>query len=112
MQPSDSFKERQEEKLEQTHPQQSGFNLKSIFKADPKIGVSKFRIYLLKIFYLMIIVLLGSEVWTEIFTPKDCGNCCRELHLVFGQPLRISDFRITASFKNDSFVMRHAWVIC
>ena len=44
--------------------------IKNIFKVDQTIGVSKFRIYLLRFFYLLIIVLLGREVWTEIFTHK------------------------------------------
>ena len=44
--------------------------IKNIFKADQTIGVSKFRIYLLRFFYLLIFVLLGREVWTEIFTHK------------------------------------------
>ena len=45
--------------------------MKAFFKVDQTIGVSKFRISLLRIFYSMIIVLLGIEVWTEIFTNKD-----------------------------------------
>jgi len=44
--------------------------IKSIFTVDQTIGVSKFRIYLLRFFYLLIFVLLGYEVWTEIFTHK------------------------------------------
>ena len=44
--------------------------IKNIFKVDQTIGVSKFRIYLLRFFYLLIFVLLGREVWTEIFTHK------------------------------------------
>lgn len=70
MQPSDSFNKMQDEETEQTLPQVSGFNFKRIFKVDPIIGVSKFRIYLLRVFYLLIMVLLGIEVWTEIFTHK------------------------------------------
>jgi hypothetical protein len=42
----------------------------SIFKVDPIIGVSKFRIYLLRIFYIMAILMLGIEVWREIFTHQ------------------------------------------
>lgn len=44
--------------------------IKNIFKVDPTIGVSKFRIYLLRFFYLLIFSLLGSEVWIEIFSHK------------------------------------------
>jgi hypothetical protein len=44
--------------------------IKNIFKVDPEIGVSKFRIYLLRFFYLLIFVLLGNDVWSEIFTHK------------------------------------------
>ena len=45
-------------------------SIKNIFKVDPTIGVSKFRIYLLRFFYLINVVLLGIAVWTEIFTHK------------------------------------------
>ncbi|RPI73708.1 MAG: hypothetical protein EHM47_05495 [Ignavibacteriales bacterium] len=45
--------------------------MKNIFKIDQIIGVSKFRIYLLRLFYLMIIVLLGIDVWSEIFVHKE-----------------------------------------
>ena len=44
--------------------------IKNIFKVDQTIGVSKFRIVLLRFFFLLIVVLLGSEVWTEIFSHK------------------------------------------
>ncbi|MBK5283872.1 MAG: hypothetical protein JJE25_00580 [Bacteroidia bacterium] len=59
--------------IEQTpQPQkQSKFSIKNIFKVDEAMGVSKFRVYLLRFFYLVIIVLLGSEVWTKIFTHKE-----------------------------------------
>jgi hypothetical protein len=50
---------------------QPAFNLKSIFKIDHTIGVSKFRFYLLRFFYLLIIVFFGMEVWSEIFTHKE-----------------------------------------
>ena len=43
-------------------------NIKNIFKVDQTIGVSKFRFYLLRFYYIVIIVLLGIQVWTEIFT--------------------------------------------
>jgi hypothetical protein len=46
-------------------------NIKNIFKVDQAIGVSKFRIYLLRFFYLLIVVFLGIETWSEIFTHKE-----------------------------------------
>lgn len=46
-------------------------SIKNIFKVDETIGVSKFRIYLLRFFYLLIFVLLGQEVWSKIFTHKE-----------------------------------------
>ena len=45
-------------------------SIKSIFKVDETIGVSKFRFYLLRFFYLVNALLLGISVWTEIFTRK------------------------------------------
>ena len=45
-------------------------SIKNIFKVDEAMGVSKFRFYLLRFYYLLNAVLLGSEVWTEIFTHK------------------------------------------
>ncbi len=44
---------------------------KSIFKANESIGVSKFRFWFLRFFYLMIAAFLGIDVWTEIFTHKE-----------------------------------------
>jgi len=44
--------------------------MKTIFKVDQTIGVSKFRICLLRFFYALAIPFLGIEVWTEIFTHK------------------------------------------
>src|SRR5437868_8215232 len=49
---------------------QSTFSIKNIFKVDQTIGVSKFRIYLLRFYYVVIIVLLGFQVWDEIFTHE------------------------------------------
>jgi len=48
----------------------SKFNqsLKDIFKKDSVRGVSRFRFYLLRFFYLLNAVFLGSEAWAEIFT--------------------------------------------
>src|SRR2546423_15652728 len=62
---------KQDQELELTPQQkQSPFSIKDIFKVDQTIGVSKFRIYLLRIFYALAIALLGFQVWTEIFTHK------------------------------------------
>jgi hypothetical protein len=47
------------------------FNIQNIFKVDKEIGVSKFRIYLLRFFYLLIVVFLGIETWSEILTHKE-----------------------------------------
>jgi len=45
--------------------------MNAFFKVDRTTGVSKFRFWLLRIFYAMIIVLLGFEAWTEVFTHKE-----------------------------------------
>jgi hypothetical protein len=45
-------------------------NIKNIIKVDQAIGVSKFRFYLLRVFYLLITVFLGIETWTEIFNHQ------------------------------------------
>ena len=45
-------------------------SIKHIFKVDQRTGVSKFRTWLLRFFYLLIFALLGSDVWIEIFTHK------------------------------------------
>ena len=47
-----------------------GESIKNIFKEDVAKGVSKFRFYLLRFFYLVNVVFLGSAAWTEIFTHK------------------------------------------
>jgi hypothetical protein len=46
------------------------FNFMNIFKQEQPIGVSKFRIYLLRFYYVVIIVLLGAQVWSEILTHE------------------------------------------
>jgi hypothetical protein len=51
-------------------PEQSKCSFENIFKTDQTIGVSRFRIYLLRFFYALAIVLLGFQVWEEIFTHK------------------------------------------
>jgi hypothetical protein len=45
-------------------------NIKNIIKVDQAIGVSKFRFYLLRVFYLLITVFLGIETWIEIFNHQ------------------------------------------
>ena len=40
----------------------------NIFNTNPATGVSTFRLYLLRIFYAMAVLMLGIDVWTEIFT--------------------------------------------
>ena len=42
-------------------------SIKNIFNVNPAIGVSRFRFYLLRFFYLVNVVLLGGTVWSEIF---------------------------------------------
>ena len=49
---------------------QQAYNIKNIFRTDPATGVSKFRFWLLRSFYLLNATLLGSTVWTELFTHK------------------------------------------
>ncbi len=68
-----SSNKKQDKELELTPQQrqkQSEFSIKNILKVDQTIGVSKFRICLLRIFYALATVLLGFQVWTEIFTHK------------------------------------------
>ncbi len=40
----------------------------TIFSRDAALGVSKFRFHLLRIFYVLIIFLLGIEVWMKILS--------------------------------------------
>ncbi len=42
-------------------------NVKNIFKVDQTIGVSKFRIYLLRFYFALNFVALGFQAWSEIF---------------------------------------------
>ena len=67
---------------------QTAFIVKNIFKVDPTRGVSKFRLYLLRFFYALAILLLGIQVWTEIFTHKDAW-----------QPLPAVAFSFWAAFS-------------
>ncbi len=46
------------------------FKIRKIFKTDDTFGVSKFRFYLLRFFYLLIVAFLGIETWTEILTHQ------------------------------------------
>ena len=43
----------------------------NFFKVDQTIGLSKFRISLLRFYYVLMIFVLGIDVWTAIFTHKD-----------------------------------------
>ena len=43
----------------------------NFFKVDQTIGLSKFRISLLRFYYVLMILVLGIDVWTAIFTHKD-----------------------------------------
>ncbi|HEY2722026.1 MAG TPA: hypothetical protein VGI82_09875, partial [Chitinophagaceae bacterium] len=46
--------------------------LKDIFKADKTVGVSKFRIYLLRLIYVVTFVFLGiMDAWKQIFSHQD-----------------------------------------
>ncbi|MBS1518194.1 MAG: hypothetical protein JSS91_08905 [Bacteroidetes bacterium] len=47
---------------------QKTFSLRELFNNDGFEGVSKFRFYLLRIYYAVIILLLGIEVWSEVLT--------------------------------------------
>jgi hypothetical protein len=44
---------------------------KRIFRTDPNLGISIFRHTLLRIFYGMAVLMLGLDVWTEIFTHAE-----------------------------------------
>ncbi|HUR10896.1 MAG TPA: hypothetical protein VM012_05980 [Flavitalea sp.] len=48
--------------------QESTSRIKNIFKVDETIGVSAFRLWLLRIFYGMAIVFLGVQVWNKIIS--------------------------------------------
>src|SRR5258707_1533836 len=61
MKPSDS--QRTQVVLEQAPQKQSAFNIKNIFKVDQAIGVSIFRLYLMRFLFLLNFVLLGLSVW-------------------------------------------------
>ncbi|MEH6682582.1 MAG: hypothetical protein V7724_18720 [Sediminicola sp.] len=45
--------------------------LPDFFKVDQIIGLSKFRISLLRFYYVLMISVLGIDVWISIFTNKD-----------------------------------------
>lgn len=46
-------------------------NKKNIFKTDQTIGISKFRLYVLRFFYAVNALFLGGMVWSEILTRKE-----------------------------------------
>lgn len=62
--------------------------MKSFFQRDMSIGISKFRFYLLRIFYLIIILMLGIVVWKELF-----------IHLESWEPLPAVAFSFWAAFS-------------
>lgn len=41
---------------------------KNIFQTVEELGVSRFRFYLLRFFFIIIVALLGIEVWYKLFT--------------------------------------------
>ncbi|MCC3155242.1 hypothetical protein Q3A66_19185 [Hymenobacter sp. BT770] len=51
-----------------TTPTKLAVNRMSFFKVDPLLGLSRFRISVLRFFYAVIVLLLGVQVWTEIVT--------------------------------------------
>ncbi|HMR40863.1 MAG TPA: hypothetical protein PKA90_10585 [Ignavibacteria bacterium] len=61
----------QDNNSEKTQQEHSNQGLRNLFKVDESTGVSKFRFYMLRSFYLIIIIFLGIEVWTEIFTHRE-----------------------------------------
>ena len=46
-------------------------NAKHIFQTNNLLGVSLFRFYLLRFFYVIIILMLGIEVWKKIITYEE-----------------------------------------
>ncbi|MDB5231799.1 MAG: hypothetical protein JWN76_2604 [Chitinophagaceae bacterium] len=44
---------------------------RNVFRTDESLGISRLRFYLLRFFYIVIIVLLGIQVWTVILTNKE-----------------------------------------
>lgn len=42
-----------------------------LFKVNPSIGLSTFRIYLLRFYYFLMISVLGIDVWSAIFTQQE-----------------------------------------
>ncbi len=59
-------------------------NIKNIFKVDPTIGVSKFRIYLLRFYYALNFVALVFKPGVKYLLTKVCGSQYPESHIVFG----------------------------
>jgi hypothetical protein len=45
--------------------------MKEFFKVDQLLGLSRFRIGLLRFFYAVIILLLGVQVWTELVSHQE-----------------------------------------
>jgi len=83
-----NFSKKQRGEYRPIAPQQSRLSIKDIFKVDQTIGVSKFRIYLLRVFYAVIVALLGFQVWSEIFT-----------HTALWEPLPAVAYSFWAAFS-------------
>jgi hypothetical protein len=70
MKSTDSIQRKQEQEPNQVPAKYSASSIKTIFKVDPLIGVSKFRLNLLRFFYGINALFLGTLAWSEIFTHK------------------------------------------
>ena len=51
--------------------------LKSLFAINPATGLPPFRIYLLRLYYILMIVVLGKDVWTTILTHQEAWEPMR-----------------------------------
>ncbi len=51
--------------------------LKSLFAINPATGLPPFRIYLLRLYYILMIVVLGKDVWTTILTHQEAWDPMR-----------------------------------
>jgi hypothetical protein len=69
MKPSDPFQKTQG--VPEQTPQKQAFNIKNIFKVDQTVGVSIFRLYLMRFLFFLNFVLLGLSVWPGLINhPK------------------------------------------
>lgn len=65
----------------------------NFFKVDQTIGLSKFRILLLRFYYVLMISVLGIKVWTEILT-----------HTVLWEPMSAVAYSLWATFAVLSII--------